>query len=257
MKWRDLSSFEIDQLDRRIPVFMNIAAIEQHGRHLPLATDALIGEHFLDELEAAVPDQVLVLPQIQVGCSGHHLDFAGTLSVRHETMLHYVTDIVASVRQAGFANVVILNSHGGNQGIGQVMSEVIGQRSPDLRIVFTTWWRLAADRLTGISDGGPFSTGHACEFETSLMMIIAPELVKEPIPAGVSYQPSFDWSDGGMMHGPKASLYRSMKDISGGTGVVGEPSLATSEKGRAISAAVNAALVQMASDLARAEAPRT
>ena len=97
MKWADLTSPELDQMDRNIPVIMNIGAIEQHGPHLPLETDSLIGRCLLDELDQSIPDGVLILPQVAVGCSAHHMDFAGSLTVGHETFAAYVCEILEAV----------------------------------------------------------------------------------------------------------------------------------------------------------------
>lgn len=100
MKWQELSSPRLDAVDRNTPVIFNIAAIEQHGPHLPLDTDALIGRHFTDRIDAELGDQVLILPQLPVCCSRHHMAFAGTLTVRHETFLAYITDLLGSDRKS-------------------------------------------------------------------------------------------------------------------------------------------------------------
>src|SRR5690606_7602377 len=94
MRWERLTTAEIAALDRSIPVLLNIAAIEQHGPHLPLDTDARIGAHFLDELDRRLHERVLILPPVVVCASEHHMDFPGTLTVRHATLLAYVTDIL-------------------------------------------------------------------------------------------------------------------------------------------------------------------
>ena len=78
MIWEELTSYELGQVDKKIPVVLPIAAIEQHGRHLPLATDRIIGEFFCRQLSEHLLDKVLVLPAISVGCSEHHLDFPGS-----------------------------------------------------------------------------------------------------------------------------------------------------------------------------------
>lgn len=250
MKWEDLTTVEIDALDRTIPVFLNIAAIEQHGPHLPLATDALIGNHLLDRLDAALNSQVLVLPQVKVCCSRHHLDFTGTISVTHMTFLAYVSELLQSVVDAGFQRIVVVNSHGGNQAIGQVLVEQFGANNPGITIALATWWTLARKALSEISESGPFGVGHACEFETSLIQLIAPGKVRGPVPDGTHYAHTYAWAEGDMLRGAGASIYRSMKEISGGSGVVGDPSYASAEKGQRISDAVLEQLVAMAESLA-------
>ncbi len=143
MKWETKTSAEIAALDRTIPVVLSIAAIEQHGPHLALETDAVIGAHYLERRDARRGAKVLILPQVKVGCSEHHMEFAGTLSVSHEAFMAYVADIVTSVVRHGFRNIVVLNSHGGNQAVGGLLLEKLGAAHRDCRIAFFTWWRLS------------------------------------------------------------------------------------------------------------------
>jgi creatinine amidohydrolase len=252
MWWDQLSSGQVQKLDKNIPVLLTIAATEQHGPHLPLATDRLIGEHFAAALNNACPDSVLVLPVAGIGCSGHHMGFAGTLSLSHATFAAMVTEIVASVLAHGFSKIVFLNSHGGNQGVGQVILEQLGQAYPDAHFVGVTWWVMVRESLKGISETGPGGTGHACELETSLMEVIAPHLVdKAQIKKGENV-PCFEWAEGDMLQGPRASYYRSMKSMTP-NGVYGDPTMASAEKGRQITAAVVRALEQVVADLYAAD----
>lgn len=245
MRWETLTTNEVAALDRDIPVVLNVAAIEQHGPHLPLETDAVIGDHFLQALEQKLGDRVLILPQVKVCCSEHHMDFAGTLSVRHETFLAYVGDILESVARHGFRNIVVFNSHGGNQAIGQVLLESFGTKHRDCRVAFLTWWRLAAKELGAIRESAFAGINHACEFETSLMLLGAPESVRTALVSGMSYVETHDWANADMILPARGALFRSMHEMSGGTGVVGDPSLATREKGQAITAAVVAQLANV------------
>lgn len=234
MRWQNMTTKEIAEVPRNIPLVINIAAIEQHGPHLPLETDAVIGAHFLDQLDRRIPDEVLILPQISVCCSEHHMDFPGTLSVSHETLLNYLNDILSSAVRHGFRSVLIFNSHGGNQAIGQVALEQFGAAQPDCNIVFATWWSLAGPEISKLRESARGGTGHACELETSLMMHIDPRSVRGDVLPGHSNVPTFDWGKTDMLIGKRATLFRTMKETSGGSGIVGDPSLATAEKGQQI-----------------------
>ncbi|RVT83424.1 creatininase family protein [Rhodobacteraceae bacterium CCMM004] len=249
MKWEDLSTVEIDAVDRSVPVILNIAAIEQHGPHLPLNTDAVIGALFLNRLDAADPQAQLILPQVKVCCSDHHMDFPGTLSVRHVVLHDYVLGILGSAASAGFTKFLILNSHGGNQGIGQIVTERFGFENPTCDIALVTWWSLVRADLRDLSDSGAFGTGHACEFETSLIMFAQGDRAMPDIPPGEHHVRSHAWADGSMLHPPRGHLYRSMKAMSGGSGVVGQPDAATADKGARICDLVVAALAQVVADL--------
>jgi creatinine amidohydrolase len=234
MRWEKLTSPEIGALDRSIPVILNIAAIEQHGPHLPLDTDARIGAHFLNELDARMSGRVLILPPVVVCASAHHMSFAGTLTVRHETLLAYVGDILSAVAAHGFRNILLFNSHGGNQAIGQVILESFGSRHPDCRIGMLTWWRIATEELLKVQESTFGGVGHACEFETSLMLLIDEASVRRDLIPGRTHVMTYDWANSDLLRGGKGSLFRTMAEISGGSGVVGDPSLASAEKGRAI-----------------------
>lgn len=97
-----LTSVQLDALDRQTPVLLNIAAIEQHGAHLPVSIDRLIGEYFFGLLNKEISDKVLILPIVAVGYSDHHMGFCGTLSLSHNTFSAVVKDMIQSVLHHGF-----------------------------------------------------------------------------------------------------------------------------------------------------------
>jgi len=254
MIWDELTSPQIGDLDKRIPVVLPIAATEQHGPHLPLATDRIIGEHFAHMLHLEMPDQVLILPAISVGCSDHHMDFPGSLTHTHLTFTQQVLEVIDSVIHHGFSKIIIQNSHGGNQGVGQVIFEQAGFKHPQAEFVFLTWWRIASEILQRITESGPGGVGHACEFETSLMMTIAPQLViADKIEPGVN-QATFDWAEGDMLRSPSAGYFRTMRQMTS-NGVFGDPTKASANKGQKITKAVVEALKKIVSDLDKSEKP--
>ncbi|WP_242132528.1 creatininase family protein [Aestuariivivens marinum] len=248
MIWDQLTTSELSKIAKNIPVILTMAATEQHGKHLPLATDRLIGEHFANELHKAIPDKVLVLPSISIGCSSHHMDFSGTLTISHDTFIRQVEDIVKSVIEHGFKNIILLNSHGGNQAVGQVLVEKLGYENPTANIIMVTWWKLASEALFTLNESGKGGVGHAGEFETSLMLNIAPHLVHlDKIEKG-KHTDTFSWSEGDMLRGPKASYYRSTKEMTT-NGVFGDPEYGTLEKGKQISKLVVDDLKNIINDL--------
>lgn len=248
MIWDQLTSPQIASLDKNIPVLLTIAATEQHGAHLPLATDRLIGEYFAYQLNAMINEQILILPTVSVGCSSHHMDFPGTLSLRHETFSQQIQDIVSSVIHHGFQKVILLNSHGGNQGIGQVLIEKLGYQYPKIHFVMVTWWSIAREALSTITETGFGGTGHACEFETSLMLLIAPNLIIKENVRPKENNSNFPWAEGDMLHGSRTSYYRSIKQMTS-NGVYGDPTAASREKGMEINEAVMVPLKQLVVDL--------
>ena len=250
MRWERLTTREIQDLPRTIPVIVNVAAIEQHGPHLPLDTDAVIGGAFLDSLEARAGGEVLILPQVKVCCSEHHMDFPGTLSIGHRSFLDYVGAILQSVVRHGFRNLVIFNSHGGNRAVGQVLLEEFGASHRDCRIAMLTWWRLAGPEVSKLRESGFAGANHACELETSLMLHVDPAAVRRPdrLPA-MSYVPTHDWANADMILPARGTMFRSMAEMSDGLGVVGDASLATAAKGEAIINVVSERLLAVVRDL--------
>ena len=233
MKWARLRRGQLDQYDRNTPVILPVAAVEQHGEHLPLGTDCMIIEAILDRLEKAMDDKVLVMPTQSVGCSEHHMPFPGSLTLKHDTFRHAVMDVAGSAIRHGFKRVMILNSHGGNQAINAVISEMMGQTYPDVECLVGNWWTISLPRLKPIKEGPMGSVGHACEFETSIIQAIAPQLVDMSLArdAGIQHRVESMWFD--LMQGPRAACYRPFNVLSE-NGVFGKPSLASAQKGEKI-----------------------
>jgi creatinine amidohydrolase len=248
MIWDQLTSPEIDALNRSIPVILPIAATEQHGAHLPLATDRMIGEYFCHQLHDEIPDQALILPAVSIGCSAHHMEFSGSLTVRHVTFFRQVKEILSSVAFHGFKNLIVFNSHGGNLGIGQVIVEHFGKKHPECRIVLATWWKITGQSLFELNETGAGGVGHAGEFETSLMLKIAPQLVQIDKFENKQNKDNFEWASGDLLRGPQASLFQNMIDMTP-NGVFGDVRKVSAEKGQKIAVMVVQALKTMVLDL--------
>ncbi|MDO8185192.1 creatininase family protein [Conexibacter sp. JD483] len=247
-RWELLTSAGLGAVDRAVPVLLPLAAVEQHGPHLPLATDRLIADHVAGSLDALLGEELLVLPTVAIGVSAHHSAFPGTLTVGHDAFGAYVEQLADSVLEQGFRSLVLLVAHGGNTAIANVVLERLGARWPDRRLVVTAWWQAAGPELLALTSAGPGGVGHACELETALLLHAAPELVRrELIPARES-APAFGWDDADMLRGGRARLQRSFEQIAA-SGVMGEPRAATAELGAAASAAIRDALAAVLGDL--------
>lgn len=162
----------------RDTVVMAFGATEQHGPHMPLATDALLGDH-LARLVADSLDAFLA-PTVRVGCSEHHLEFPGTLSISAETFHALVADLVQAIARGGFKRLILLPTHGGNfaplgaalERLGPVAGLEI-RALTDLGALFAIAQLGAEEFDVALGDGGV----HAGEWETSMLMAIHPELV--------------------------------------------------------------------------------
>lgn len=160
----------------RSTVVVPFGAVEQHGPHLPLDTDAVLVDR-LGPLLAERRD-ALCAPTMRMGCSQHHLAFAGTLSLRPETLHMIVHDLVDSFARHGVRRVVLLATHGGNERPLQEAGAAsqrdgVGVVVPSLRVAVGAL--LAIARARGVSAGE--AGGHAGELETSLVLALAPDLV--------------------------------------------------------------------------------
>lgn len=246
MIWSRLRRTQLDAYDRRTPVILPVAATEQHGEHLPLGTDVMIVGAILDRVEAALGDRVLRLPTQEVGCSVHHMPFPGSLTLSHDTFRNAVMEVADSAIHHGFHRIAVINGHGGNTSINGVIGEMVGQKHPDVECLVTNWWTAARERLAPIQEGDLGSVGHACEFETSLILAIAPDLVDMARAAdgGIQHRVRSMWFD--LVHGPSAGCYRPFNVLSE-NGVYGKPSLASREKGERILEAASASLSELIS----------
>jgi creatinine amidohydrolase len=162
----------------RDTVVVAFGATEQHGPHMPLATDALIGDH-LAWLVAESLD-AFVAPTVRIGCSSHHLEFPGTLSLSDVTFHGIVADIVRSLARGGFARAVLLPTHGGNFGPLATALELLGPvEDLEVRALTDLSALLTIAQLGDREHGVPLGEGglHAGEWETSMLMAIHPELV--------------------------------------------------------------------------------
>ena len=165
-------------------VVLPVGATEQHGPHLPLGTDLLIVEHIARAAAEAVGSglDVLVTPSLPFGSSHHHLPFGGTISLSTERYLGALNDMVESLIIDGFRRIFILNGHGGNHEIIQLVARDLTLRYP-ANIAAASYWDLARDAMAEQQPDLPgHFPGHAGFFETSLIMALRPELVLSPLP---------------------------------------------------------------------------
>jgi creatinine amidohydrolase len=236
----------------RDTVVVALGATEQHGHHLPLATDALLGDH----LARALADRLdaFLAPTLRVGCSAHHLGFAGTMSLSEDTFQAVVGDLVRSLSRGGFRRIVLVPSHGGN--FAPLAAAIARLDQPERVSALTDLGVLFQIAQLGEREFGvPLSEGgvHAGEWETSMLLAIHPELVRmEHAEPGFTGELQ-DAIAGMFAPGGVAALSP--------VGAIGDPARASAEHGeRYWSAAVELALEQIeASSLAQpgAAAPHT
>ena len=166
-------------------VVVPVGATEQHGPHLPLGTDFLIVEQVArTAAEIARSDHtldVLVAPTLPFGSSHHHLPFGGTVSLATERYYGALRDMAASLIRSGFRRIFILNGHGGNQELMQLVARDLALDHP-VNLAAASYWDLGRDAVAGSGLLNAMLPGHAGVFETSLILALRPELVSQPLP---------------------------------------------------------------------------
>src|SRR3954466_9128215 len=139
---------EVRALSADTPVVFPVAALEQHGRHMPLFTDSLLLGEVVRRVAERLGDRVLWAPLLWLGNSDHHLDFAGTLSAAPRVYLDLLNGLVENFIQHGFRRFVFVNGHGGNDVPGRQAIFELRQRHrqrADLLFLFATYWSLGGE----------------------------------------------------------------------------------------------------------------
>jgi creatinine amidohydrolase len=175
--WQDLTSSELAGLDpERTVALLPVSAVEQHGPHLPLATDAIIGEGLVRSLMARGGQGILVLPAQTIGHSLEHTDYPGTLSLSAESLLATWQDLGRSVARTGLRKLVLLNTHGGNIPLVQLAALRLRQELGML-VVRANYFSFGSP--AGLFAEDELRHGiHGGEMETSLMLQLRPDLVR-------------------------------------------------------------------------------
>jgi creatinine amidohydrolase len=189
---------QIKAIVNDLPVVIPIAAVEQHGRHLPVFTDSMLLGEVVRRAALVLGDRVIWTPLLWLGNSHHHLDFAGTLSAAPRTYLDLLADLIDNLIGHGFRRVILLNGHGGNIVPAQQAVFEARQRyrsRDDLLFLAATYWLLGSKPEQVDPAVVQTQMGHACEWETSMILQLAPRLVGdlsqiEPVSLAMPFEPA-------------------------------------------------------------------
>jgi creatinine amidohydrolase len=257
--WSDLTTKQFAELAAspdvaRLVAVLPVAAIEQHGPHLPLNVDALIVDGVI---KAALPHlgttPALFMPTQKISLSTEHIGFAGTLTLSPQTVMALWMEIGACVARAGIKKLVLLNSHGGNVGLMDVVAREL-RTAHNLIVYHTSWYNLplkdtnSGDDVMGLFSAEEHRFGiHGGDIETSMMLALRPDLVDMTL-AENFHSTSQDRAKKYPIlgNGKSAKLGWQMQDYNA-KGAAGNAAEATADKGCAL---LDAAGLQLAKLLA-------
>ena len=221
-------------------VILPTAATEDHGHHLPLDVDTFLTESVCLEVGRQAPDRVLVLPTVSYGLNLHHVDFPGGIHIEPEVFIAFCLNITKSVAYHGFEKILIVNGHGSNTPLVDLVARKTVLTTSSL-CAAVNYYSLARDAFNQVKDTAVMA--HADEFETSLYLYLAPERVQmDKASAGNDVVGKYMTSDS--TPGYPVRFY----DYWGRwtqLGVHGDPTAATAEKGKTIFEAAVSALIEL------------
>jgi creatinine amidohydrolase len=251
MRFEELSSPQVAALDRDGTVLvLPLGSVEQHGHHMPLGTDTLLAHSLALAAAERMPGTVAVLPPPWYGFSPHHMRFPGSVTLRAETLIALASDIVDSVVGHGFRRVLIVNGHGGNGGALDLLAATLGHRHHGrARIAGLTYFQLAREAIAPLRATPAGGMGHACEFETAMMLHLRPDLVALDRAAVTYPDPGSPYLSIDLLASTAVRTYLDFGELSP-SGTLGDPLAATAEKGAAFFEACTEALVRFISDFA-------
>ena len=230
--WGNLTWSELKAAAKRKAVVIQpIGATEQHGHHLPLNTDNFIVTRLCDAAGRRAPDELLVMPVIPYAFNAHHMDFPGVVAIRWDHVINYLIDVVSSVTSHGFDRFIFISGHGCNPPYLAVTANEVNVKTGAL--CASLLWTALADNVAEVRDSVmPGGMAHACELETAVMRYLDPERVREEL-----VQDEMQFVQGRFLQMDLATatgvhLGEHWWSSFSPTGVAGEATKGTAEKGR-------------------------
>lgn len=237
MLWDEMKWPEFKEIDRSTPVIIPLGACEQHGHHLPVFVDTIQVTEIAKCVESEMAGRVLLMPTMWLGSSHHHKDFPGTISVLPSLYSEIIKQITRSVLDAGFTRLFFLNGHGGNRvPAASALTELIAEdeRANEAYLALASWWEVGGQSIHPKKLHLEQQVmGHACEYETSVMLKLRPKLVD--MSKITQHEPVLEnqWFHSEDDSRKQISVFRRFHRFTP-SGFLGHPQLASPEKGQAI-----------------------
>lgn len=251
--WGEFTARQFEGLDAdRVVAVLPIAAVEQHGPHLPVFTDAAIQQGMLETAIALIPAEldVRILPVQAVGKSNEHLWAPGTLTISAETLIGHWCELGESVARAGVRKLVIVNSHGGNEAVMDILARELRVRQAMLAVK-TSWMRFGTP--PGLYSDAETRYGiHGGDVETSLMLHFQPQTVDMGQARDFRSRVEEAHSRFGLLAHTGTHAFGWIASDLNPEGAVGEAHLGTAEKGAATAAWQAQGFVRLLEEVAAA-----
>ena len=211
-------------------IVLPVGSTEQHGHHLPLDVDNYLCYSVCEGAARLAPTDLLLMPHLSYGFNWHHIDFPGTIGIGWDNYVRFLLDIIKSLAHHGFTKVLIVNGHGSNRILVEVAARQATMDNPIL-CAACSYFELARAELHEIRHSPKGWLAHADEIETSLYLYLRPEGVRLNLarPENNMLPSEFIWRD--VEVGGRVGMMEWWSTFSK-TGVLGDPTLATEEKGR-------------------------
>jgi creatinine amidohydrolase len=249
--WEDLTTTDFASLDPDTIAVLPIAATEQHGPHLPVSTDTTIADGMIAVLRRLLPADlsILVLPRQAIGKSNEHSFGLGTLTLRPDVLIEAWSDIGLCVNRAGIRKLLIINSHGGNNQVMEIVARELRVRAAMLAV--TTQWSRFGTPPGLLTDAERRIGVHGGMIETSLMLCFRPELVR--MQHAQDFTSSTLWLEENckfLRHNGGHNMGWMIHDLNP-AGAVGNAAAATAEIGQAIAAHQVDGVIELLRDMKR------
>lgn len=223
---------------RDMVVIIPFASIEQHGPHLPVDVDLRLAREVCVRAAARNPD-CLVMTPMAFGFEPHHMSWPGTIDIDWDVLIRYGVCVVSSLARHGFKRILIINGHGSNRPILDMIVRLAQVKHPEILCAGQSWFALHKVAQAFLPLQESIHTSHACELETSAYLAIDPDAVdmSQAVPDYSFRRSPHFWSSlaGKGPDNFSVTPLVAMEYFSTGslTGVRGDPSKATAEKGQA------------------------
>jgi creatinine amidohydrolase len=227
-------------------VLIPVGAIEQHGYHLPIDMDNVAVETVCLRAAQKRPDLIVCAPPIHYGYNEHNMDFPGTISAELEHFLRYCVDVARSFARQGFQRILLVNGHGSNAHLLDAASRTVNLRS-DAKCAAISYWDLTREDFDTVRESPyPGGANHACEYETSIYLALEPDLVQmDKAIKDMRHHSKYFYED---LLGGSPVRFTGWRSAQTKSGVGGDPTIATADKGNVILESAVRGMIELAED---------